>query len=781
MLKTGILLAVFMVLFITTGLAYAEEFDVRLLPSKMVEKSEGIMHVFVAEGEEIIPKKITDLTITSLDSSILHIEKIKDTNSFITEVTVKAGKPGTTTLYLAAPGYTSKEIPVTIHGNKNSAATLLIKVTPDTFTTSSPNEGYVAVELADEDGSPVIAKQDITVSLSTANKEIVELSSSNLIIKKGEYYAYTKFHTKKSGEAVLYATSNGIETQSTTITVKEDTDLTVKMYVYPKTVTIHDVAKGFIIAQLQDSSGKPVLAQKDITVYYKAIESDYSEATNYSDNYKQKNSGYFTIQKGSYWGYTQYSLPKGIEDTYDVSISTEDPLVIETEEIEAMDLEMMDDKLIKFETFPILTTGRTELIGVLYLEDESENPVVAKKNISIKIDSSDAASLVINDVRLSRGDQIALVYGKTSHSAPSDLQLRPVVAEGEMTDVTVFGPDKDSVELVAEPLIADVLSGTTFPIVFYLKDGDEVTSFPEDRNVFMSPNEYVELAPTFIPQKSALVISDAKSLKKGTADISFEVGDFKSSSSIESVSSEPAQLSFDHAKSIFVGANDIFVVQLLNSDGSPTYATDNVDVNLVVKEKGLVDIPTKITIEKGNYFALFDAAPRMGGETDVSLLSKELPLLSEQITITSLTPVLAISGPDSVNASDTFLVTVSAKAGDKILSGMNVDWKVEDGIIQIADPQTGTTGEAVASIIPHGQTARITATVSGQWYSAATITKTVPIHSDSGVVFVQEENSEPEYQAPEIFGIDPVLIIVPGAIGAVGFMLKKKGQFAIKK
>ncbi|MDC8437395.1 MAG: hypothetical protein LV468_00120, partial [Candidatus Nitrosotenuis sp.] len=74
----------------------------------------------------------------------------------------------------------------------------------------------------------------------------------------------------------------------------------------------------------------------------------------------------------------------------------------------------------------------------------------------------------------------------------------------------------------------------------------------------------------------------------------------------------------------------------------------------------------------------------------------------------------------------------------------------------------------------------VTATVSGQWYSTATITKTVPIHSEAGEVFVQGENTD-EYQAPDIFGIDPVLIIVPGAIGAAGFMLKKKGQFAIKK
>ena len=100
-MRVGIILAAFIVYTITASVAYAEEFDIRFLPQKLVEGSQAKMQVFVAEGEQIIPKKITDLTITSLDSSILHIEKIHDSSYFVSEVTVKAGKPGTTTLYLA--------------------------------------------------------------------------------------------------------------------------------------------------------------------------------------------------------------------------------------------------------------------------------------------------------------------------------------------------------------------------------------------------------------------------------------------------------------------------------------------------------------------------------------------------------------------------------------------------------------------------------------------------------------------------------------------------------
>ncbi|MBI5145763.1 MAG: hypothetical protein HZA84_00920 [Thaumarchaeota archaeon] len=780
-MKVGIILVLLIAYSATISISYAEEFDIRLIPSKIVENSDGIMQVFISDGANIEPTKITDLTVTSLDSSILHIEKVKESDSsFITEVYVKTGKPGTTTIYLAAPDFTSKEIPITVYGNKNTASKLLVKITPDIFTTSGINEGYISVELADDDGFPVIAKEDTVISLSTADREIVDLVNSNMVIKKGDYFTHGKFHAKKSGESVIYATAQGIETQSSSVTVKEDEDLTIKSYVYPKTLSIHDAPKGFIIAQLQDSSGRPVIAQKDITVFYQVADSDYSESTNISNNYIQKTSGYFQINKGSYWGFTQYSLPQGIEDAYDVSISSEDPLVFESEEVEARDLELMDDKLVQFETVPILTTGKSELIGVVHLEDEDGNPIIAKKDLTIKIDSSDLDSISVNDVTISRGDQAALVYGRISHSVPSDLQLRPIVNEGEFTSVDSFGPDTNSLELIVEPLISEVLAGSNFPLVFYLKDGDEVTNFSEDDDVFMSPNDYVKIQPKKILSKDNLVLIDAKSVKKGIVDLNFEVGDFKASPIIDNLSSEQASIVLDHSKTIFAGTNDVFAVQILNSAGQPTFANEDVEINVIVKNQALFEMPSKVTIEKGKYYSLFDVAPKGSGETEVSLLAKEMPLATEKISVTSATPVLLISSPTNINATDTLIATLSANANSKALVGMNVKWEVSGGYTQISDSTTSPTGEAAIMITPQKNPLVITATVSGSWYSSATISKTISVNNLESIVITNVVESE-SYKPFEVYGIDPVMIIIPSAIGIVGFLLKKNGQLKIKK
>ncbi len=341
----------------------------------------------------------------------------------------------------------------------------------------------------------------------------------------------------------------------------------------------------------------------------------------------------------------------------------------------------------------------------------------------------------------------------------------------------MFGPNKDSLEFVVEPLIPEVLSGTSFPTIMYLKDGTEITNFPEDSDVFVSPNEYVQIQTKKIVQKDSLVLFDSKSLKKGSVELTVEAGDFEDSTTIDNLSSDPANMILDHSKSIFVGNNDVFSIQLINSEGLPTYATSDVVISLVAKDQNLVEMPSSITIPTGSYYALFDVAPKAAGTTEISLLSKELPLVSEEITITNLIPILTITAPDSVGESEAFTATVSAKANEKPLAGLKVDWQLSGGINQISDSQTSPAGEASISIIPNSPSVNIVATVSGQWYSPASTSKSVTVNMPVSILVSEEQAKD---YSIEIFGIDPILIIVPGAIGAAGFMLKRKGQLKIK-
>ena len=118
------------------------ELGTRFLPSLLVEDSEGMIQVYAKQGENIVPKKISGLTATSLDSSIVRVIDVRESKTgFDSEIRIKAMKAGDTSIFIVGPGFSALEIPVTIHGNKLTQEQLLIKVIPDSFSANGPWRG----------------------------------------------------------------------------------------------------------------------------------------------------------------------------------------------------------------------------------------------------------------------------------------------------------------------------------------------------------------------------------------------------------------------------------------------------------------------------------------------------------------------------------------------------------------------------------------------------------------------------------------------------------------
>src|SRR3990170_2257639 len=778
------------------------EFGTRFIPTKLVEDKEGMIHIFAKKGTSLVPEKIPGLTVTSLDSKIIRVLTVKDSESgFVSELTVKGIKAGTTKLFLAAPGFSSQELPVTVYGNVFNQEQLLVKVVPDTFSSAGPFRGLVSVELADADGFPVKAAEDVSVSLSVANNNILDISQENLVIKKGEYFTGTHFIVKDSGntgKTNIFVTALGMETKSDVITVDEQADdLKVKLYLVQDEINTFGSSKAYIIVQLQlESSAEPVIASKDITVNYKVTNDIFvNQNTSPNSNLGEK-AGTITIKKGSYWGYDTFSLLGGKTGEYFVTITSGEPLTLESDTIQAVFYEQNvanapsndGDRFVKFEGLPIFATGNKELLGIISLEDKSDFPIRSDKNLEIKLDSSDNDFVSIDDVFLQVGEGSALVFGKVGHSIPDGtigaFEINPVVeVESESsstTEVKVFGSDETSLQLIAEPLIPKVLKDTEFPIVLYFTESSQVTKFPKNSNLFVSPSKIfdVETKPVF--SGDDLIMLNTKAIDSGSDTLQFTVNDFPDATlTIESLSLKPANIIIDHSETIFTGTNDVFSVQLVNSQNLPVFATEDIEITFVVNDESMIQVPHTLTIKKGEYYTLFDAGPKTIGVTEISALSEGLPLSTTNIKISSLTPSLLLDAPEIVENGEVFTVKIAAKQDDLPLSGLGVQWSVDGGILQLSDSKTGSTGEAIASIIStSGSAVNIKASVSSSYYSPSTVAKTVRVNSTSEFLAFAEE--EPKFIKPEIGGIDPVIIIVPTVIILMGYILIKKGTIKIK-
>jgi len=803
---------------LTPSLLYAAENDhelgTRLIPSMIVQDREGMMQVFAKQGGILVPEKIDGLTVTSLDSSILRILTVKNSESgYVSEITLKGIKAGDTKLFLAAPGFNSLELPVTVYGNVLVQEQLLVKVVPDTFSSDGPFRGLVSVELTDGDGFPVRASEDVGVLLSTANSNILEVVQKNLVIKKGEYFTGTHFIVKDSGttgKTNIYVTGQDMEAKSNDIKVDEQEDLEIKLYLLQDRINTFTQggSVGHIIALVQIDSdsntrsnsndGEPVVANKAITVKYKVTNDIFANQNISPDAILGESVGTITIKKGSYWGHDTFTLLGGQSGEYLVTITSGDPLTLDTLTVEATFYDQNvpnapsndGDRFIKFEGLPIFTTGNKELIGLLHLEDENGFPIVADKNLEITIDSSDNEFLSIDPVFLQLGSGSALVFAQVGHSIPDgivsdEFEINPVVeVEDESattTEVEIFGPDEELHKLVAEPLIDKILANSEFPIVVYLTDNNEVTQFPKNSDIFVSPSEIFDVESKLVVRGDDLIMLDTFANVQGSDTLEFTVNDVVNAVvTIESLLLKPANIVIEHSETIFTGTNDVFSIQLVNSQGYPVFAQEDVEINFVVNDESLIQIPVTATIKKGEYFTLFDAGPKAGGTTEITALSEGFPISSTTVQVKSLTPIIELDTPKLIENGEVFTAKIAAKQDGKVpLPGMKVKWQVDGGILQMSDKKTGTTGEAIASIMSTSdKQVQVHAIVSGSYYSPSEISNIVRVNATSEFVAFAEE--EIEFTKPEIGGIDPVIIIIPTMIVLMGYMLMKKGIIKIK-
>ncbi len=296
------------------------QLDTTLVPNKIIANTDGMIQVF--------PKNfgttINNLMATSSDSSIVQILGIENDAIHGTfNVKIRALNAGQATISMAAAGFAPLELPVTVYSDSETPTSLLIKTTPQTFSTAGPDSGYVSVETINSDGVPTPVSADTPIRLSVSDSSIAGLAADQMIIKQGSYYAMEKFTVTKPGVVQIYASASSMQPVSSSITVdNEDTSYTLQAYAYPPVVNVDQNAISYVIVQLHDSAGNPVLARDDIHVSVRVVDpSDtFSVNTSGQSPFVQVNSD-LLIKKGSYWGDIPVEFTAGHSENYTVNIS----------------------------------------------------------------------------------------------------------------------------------------------------------------------------------------------------------------------------------------------------------------------------------------------------------------------------------------------------------------------------------------------------------------------------------------------------------------------------
>ncbi len=772
----------------------------KVMPDKIMEGTDGIIQVYsTTAGTDL-----NNLIATSSDSSIVKILGIEqDTIQSDYTIKISAVNAGGTSIALAAPGFSAIEFPITVYPNNGMQQQLLIKTTPSVFSTRGVTQGYVAIELANSDGLPTTAKQDMTVTLTTSNSDIVNLKDTQLVIKKGDYYSIGQFTVNSDGQAQIYASSGSLQSVSSTVNVNTVTQsYTIRTYVYPNMTDNYENTDTYVIAQLQDSLGNPVIADHNIPItvqinnatappsanLFNANTQAQSNALstlacqNYnfcsSNSLIQSNAPLY-IKKGSYWGYSTVQVGSGATGLYNITASAKGYMQsTNSAQMLTENNQYLDDKYPVMNILPILATGGHELIGVVHLENYTHYPVIASRNVDVAIDSSDTNTLSVDNTMISAGTGAALVFANVAKTVPNPVTLYVQSQESTPIIPDIHIPSTQSIHLAADPLIPKIPFNTSFPLALYSIDGSGAAiPFTKNLTPMINPRDAVQTEPQAIVAGQSISLVNSTFVKDGSATLTVSAGDLTTSITMQSSSFKPSAILLDHADQILSNTNATFSVEIVDGQQNPMIADKNINLQLVSSDPSVLETQNSVQIKKGSYYATFDAESKNAGTAEISLLSDELPLSKFDVTVTSYTPTISLQSTDRVDPNYPFNATVVASYLNSPLDNLAVGWNVTGAKIQSMDTSTNSNGKAsIALVSGDPSPISITATVSGGPFAPTVASKQITVNPPLQPVSVAHlANTTVNSPKPfTIMGINPLFLIIPVAAGVAILVLKKR-------
>ncbi|AJW70516.1 Ig-like domain-containing protein [Nitrosopumilus adriaticus] len=757
---------------IGTSSAIENEYDLEynLLPKKIHENDIVTLEVYNSHNGQVSLEKITNLNVESLDKSIIEVIDFEKIHPYKILVKLKAYGEGNTILYVFNEGSTSLEIPINVYGN-NIPKKISLNIFPDTFELGENNQGVLSVLLTDDSGIPTRADKNYLVKLSTSKSGIASFSETNILIPKGEFESKQIFTVNKEGIVTVSAKSGDLETTEL-LTVEKPLDEEIKIFVIPEDISSSNTSSGHLIAQLF-SDGSLKKATKDITIYFEIESSTDAETTNTSSDTNTINpKGYFQIKQGQTYGHELFSIQKGKTDSYTVTATSQDPLMIVEESFETIDVELYGNKEIKFKPLSVLSDGSRQLIGVIYLEDENGHPVTADRDIVVPFTTSDKSISIENSI-IKKGFESSLVYGNMGNFVPTDSDVAPNIPNAEVVSLDIDGFTEDSVSLKTYVSTDHFLKGELHWIMVYMESSDGLFQIPSEQHIEISHSEIFIVNKNDVQIYPFFTLIPIFAVDSGDEDLVINIDNFETSISLSSISSKPTSLVVDYSEKLFTGVKDTFVLQVLDAQSLPVKINEDIDIKIFSSNPSILDFPKNVTLSHKSSFTQIDLVPNSSGMVEVTFISKGLPILTEEIVIEEITPTIEITSADMIEAGDSFLVSILAKQNGVPLQNAPVNWELEGGITTIGDEMTGPTGEAMLSIISTSDdSVKIMASIDGPIQSAFA-SKIVKINSTT---FNDLDESDDSFKKPDVGGFDPILIMVPAIIVGMILYMKKKSK-----
>ncbi len=810
--------------------------DISTIPPKLVKGSEGFLVVQIYNNSEPTPFVASGINITSSNPEVLSIDK-DSIEQIGNSLLIKAIplSSGSTTITLTTNDLNLKPVSkkIDVYEPLDKPSKLALTVKPSSFNYLGPSDGYLAVQLLNSVDEPVMADKDYDIEVRSSNTLILDVNT-NLRISKGENFAYMRFNVNPNGNGSVTVTArHGYMVASANITIEGTEGRVLRLYA----VDIVPAVKGhptYAFVQLQDSKGRVLYADRDISVEVRAdtkdiiggtgvirrgestavvrlivntdrplnIDKECAKSDNSSDTKPCINLIAVAVGEGMVSepvkidirepiieDYTSYQKSKSIGSYYLKIYAQLSP-----------------------NNMPIIADGKSKAIGAIQLISYSDNnkfarPVIANTDTIIDLVSSNKLTMDDTKVTIPKGRSMELVTANMGYNASSiKVNVLADYLENSVLELSIQG--HNDVSISAEPLLRIVPYSMQFPYLIYFKDSEGRASYvTDDINVRIDADGIsIRQGGNSLRKGDSIMLMELEAIRKGNISIYLEAigpnSRYENHNSINVINFDNSDIELDMyvPDTMVVGSKYLASVQLLYK-GYPFSADKDVRI-IVFSNSNSISIPTNVSIAKERYFTFFTVEANHKGKVDMTLLADGINSISKEINVVEDKLMLKLDSKDSVNKMDLFDVTLTASYANMPLSNLRVKWSSDLAVLtSMYDDMTDANGIARAKFLSYDKgIITVSATIYGYGIERSVSIKVKSTEvdasnndnnaknnndsSNSNVNDASKENiSLDDNVSGNVFGFDKLaelpideeyLIMLPSLAGIIAWFINKK-------
>jgi len=559
----------------------------------------------------------------------------------------------------SASGYSSSKLNAVVEPPAGSPKALDVTLLPDIIMPEKGATTIVTVTIVDSYGKPAKARSDLTVTLSSSNLQLVDISPRTIQIPQGGYSGSASVVSKGAiGSAIVTASASNLKTDSATVKISGAKPEKLSLWTQSSFV---EGDTGLAFVGIVDSGSKPTKASGDMLVRlvssnttvltvppWVSVEADDWMAT----------ALITCVNSGTAKIYAMADNLASTSTTVIVIVNTNVPASVKISTVASF--------------YPADEVEATYI--ALQTVDAIGKPTKVAVATSVSVFSSDSSIFDI-DPSTNMDSTSSVEYVSATPKSAGAVKVTAGTANlpGSEVAVNVYAPVATTVAIITPPIPAD---GEVEACLVTLS-----SSVP----TLVSQSTLIQLSSsdTQIADVDASTVLAAKSYYTTFTISGRSPGQFSLTAIGSGLPSSSATPQVHEVRpSIFKVANVKplaqvkfpIVTQAVSLQGVPVVSDTPIKVNLASSNTTVIFLPTAATIAAENSDVLAYGSTLSEGKTTLTLSSGGFNALSAELTAQSMKGGLKLTAIDSYRAGGSTKITAEVSIDGKPIQGVTVAW-----------------------------------------------------------------------------------------------------------